>query len=61
MTYAPLARILLRYAVGAGVAGSVTMGDRLAADPDLVLYASLAIGAIVEAAYVAAKRWGWST
>jgi preprotein translocase subunit Sec61beta len=61
MDYAPLARIVLRYLVGAGVMGSGAIGDTLAADPDLVLYVSLAIGAAVEGGYALAKRRGWKT
>lgn len=61
MNWAPLARIILRYIVGAGVMGSFAIGDNLAADPDLVLYLSLAIGAAVEAGYALAKRKGWKT
>lgn len=61
MDYAPIARIILRYLVGAGVMGSTAVGDYLAADADLVLYASLAIGAAVEAAYGLAKRRGGAT
>tara|TARA_Y100000296_G_C5019128_1_gene178960 strand:- start:427 stop:615 length:189 start_codon:yes stop_codon:yes gene_type:complete len=59
--YAPWARIVLRYLVGAGVMGSQTLGDKLSADPDLVLVVSLLIGAAVEAAYAFAKRKGGAT
>jgi preprotein translocase subunit Sec61beta len=61
MDYAPLARIVLRYLVGAGIMGSDQIGDALAADPDLILYVSLAIGAVVEGGYALAKRKGWAT
>jgi len=61
MTYAPLARIILRYIAGAGIMGSQALGNQLAADPDLVLYLSLGLAAAVEAAYTYAKRKGWST
>ena len=61
MQFAPLARIVLRYAVGAGIMGSATIGNQLAADPDLVLYVALGIGAAVEAGYAIAKRKGWAT
>lgn len=60
MTYAPIARILLRYVAGAGIMGSQTLGNQLAADPDLVLYLSLGIAAVVESAYAFAKKRGWS-
>jgi hypothetical protein len=61
MTWAPMARILLRYLVGAGIMGSTTLGDQLAADPDLVLYGALALAAVIEGAYAIAKRRGWAT
>lgn len=61
MTYAPLARIILRYVVGAGIMGSEQIGNRLATDADLVLYGSLIIGAVVEAAYALSKKRGWNT
>jgi preprotein translocase subunit Sec61beta len=61
MSWAPLARILLRYVAGAGILGSAALGDKLAADPDLVLYLSLGIAAGVEAAYGYAKTKGWRT
>jgi hypothetical protein len=59
MQYAPIARIVLRYVIG-GVIGA-SQGDMLAADPDVVTVAALAIGAAVEAAYALAKRKGWAT
>ena len=59
MNWAPLARIILRYIIG-GIVGMET-GAILAGDPDVVLYAALGIGAVVEAAYAAAKRKGWAT
>jgi hypothetical protein len=59
MDYAPLARIVLRYIVGA-VIGMET-GGLLAGDADMVLWLALAIGALVEAAYAYAKRKGWAT
>ena len=61
MTYAPLARIILRYIAGAGIMGSQALGNQLASDPDLVLYLSLGLAAAVEAAYALAKRKGWAT
>jgi hypothetical protein len=61
MDYAPIARIVLRYIVGAGLMGSQQIGDMIAADPDLVFFLSLAIGAGVEAAYAWAKKKGGKT
>ena len=61
MDYAPLVRIVLRYIVGAGIMGSATIGDQLAADPDLIFYGSMAVGALVEAFYAMAKRRGGAT
>ena len=61
MDYAPIVRIILRYAVGAGVMGSSALGDELATDPDLIFYGSLIVGALVEAAYALAKRLGRPT
>ena len=59
MTYAPLARIILRYLVGALV--GMDAGNILAADPDIVTYVALGIGLLVEMAYGFAKRKGWAT
>ena len=58
--YAPIARIILRYIVGAGIMGSSQIGEQIAADPDLVFYASMGVGAVVESAYAYSKRKGWS-
>ena len=58
MNYAPIARIVLRYIVGAGLMGSEQIGEQLAADPDIVFSTALAVGAAVEAAYAWAKRKG---
>jgi hypothetical protein len=57
--WAPLARIVLRYIVGA-VAG-MEAGAVLAGDPDIVFYVALGIGAAVEVVYAYAKRKGWAT
>ena len=59
MNYAPIARIILRYAVGAIVGPS--QAELLIGDPDVVAIIALATGAAVEAAYVLAKRRGWAT
>lgn len=59
MSFAPLARIILRYFVGAVV--GTQFGDMLAGDPDVVLYVALGISAAVEIGYTMAKRRGWAT
>lgn len=59
MNYAPIARIIVRYVVGATV-GSET-GNILAGDPDVIFYAALGLGAAVEGLYAFAKRKGWAT
>lgn len=61
MQYAPLARIVLRYLVGAAIMGSSQIGEQLAADPDMVMIVAAAIGAAVETGYALAKRRGWAT
>jgi hypothetical protein len=60
MTYAPIARIVLRYVVG-GVLGYAAFADQAIADPDILMLVSGAIGVAVEAAYAYAKRRGWAT
>ena len=59
MDYAPIARIVIRYAVGL-IVGADTAGI-LAADPDVITMAAVAIGGAVEVLYVMAKRKGWAT
>jgi hypothetical protein len=61
MSWAVVARVLLRYVAGAGIFGSVALGEDLAADPDLVLALSLALSGVVEGLYVYAKKRGWAT
>ena len=56
---APVARIALRY--GVGIVLGMEIGQRLAADPDVVAVVALGVGAAVEAAYALAKRKGWTT
>ena len=62
---APIVRILLRYVVGGGVAGSMAFGDRLAAAPDIIHVATLGLGLVVGGAtevwYYFAKRDGGTT
>lgn len=59
MTYAPAARIVLRYVVGAAL--GVAWADALAADPDVIAVVAALIGGAVEFVYIAAKRRGWAT
>ena len=59
MNYAPIARIALRYIVGAVIGAA--QGDMLAGDPDVVSVVALGVGFAVEAAYAYAKRNGWAT
>lgn len=59
MDYAPIARIVIRYAVGL-IVGADTAGI-LAADPDVITMAAVAIGGAVEVLYAIAKRKGWAT
>lgn len=59
MSYAPIARIILRYIIGAVI--GVAQAEQLAADPDVVTVVALGVGAAVEAAYAFAKRKGWAT
>lgn len=59
MDFAPTARILLRYAVGAVL--GLDAGNTLAGDPDVVTVVAIAIGAAVEVVYSIAKKKGWAT
>lgn len=64
MTYAPIARILLRYIIGAVAAYgwiSADTANALAVDPDLVLIVAGVLSAVVEGAYGYAKRTGGTT
>lgn len=56
-----IARIILRYIVGAALMGNQQVGEMLAADPDVVMLAAGAVGVAVEAAYAYAKRKGLKT
>lgn len=55
----PVARITLRYGVGLFI--GMAQGEMLAADPDIVTIAALAIGGLVEVGYMIAKRRGGAT
>lgn len=59
MNLAPLVRIGLRY--GVGLVLGMEAGEMLAADPDMVIIGTLALGALVELLYVRAKRKGGAT
>jgi hypothetical protein len=59
MDYAPIARIIIRYAVGL-IVGADAAG-LMAADPDMVTVAAVAIGGAVEVLYSLAKKKGWAT
>ena len=59
--FAPLARIVLRYVVGAGLMGSEAIGDTLSANPDIVLVTGILMGVAVEGLYWLAKRNGMVT
>jgi len=59
MSYAPAARILLRY--GVGVVLGTEAGQLLAGDADVVAVVALAIAAITEVVYAQAKKRGWAT
>lgn len=58
-----IARIIVRYGVGAGVGASVAQGVLESQDLMLVITAvvSVAVGGITEWAYKTAKRKGWTT
>ncbi|MGB1390301.1 MAG: hypothetical protein ACPG61_15595 [Paracoccaceae bacterium] len=58
MNYAPIARIIIRYIVGA-ILGMET-GEILAGDPDLVVVVALGVGAATEFAYALAVKRGWA-
>ena len=59
MDFAPYARILIRYVVGA-MAGADSAA-LMTGDPDVVTIVALGIGALVEVLYGIAKRKGWAT
>ena len=61
MDWAPWARIVLRYLIGAAIMGSDEIGVSLSSDPDLVMVAALGIGALVEGGYAWAKKRGGAT
>ncbi|MGB1215925.1 MAG: hypothetical protein ACPG4X_21340 [Pikeienuella sp.] len=58
MNYAPIARIIMRYIVGA-ILGTET-GDILAGDPDVIAFVALGLGVATETAYAIAVKRGWA-
>ena len=59
MDYAPIARILVRYIVGAVI--GMDAAQTIAGDPDVITVVALAVGAAIEALYAIAKKKGWAT
>lgn len=63
MDYAPIARILLRYAGGALIAHGVAISPETLTDPDLVqalcVLMGLACSASSECWYALARKRGW--
>ena len=56
--YAPIARIIIRYAVGIVI--GTDAARILAGDPDIIAVVALAIGAITEVVYALAVKKGWT-
>lgn len=64
MTYLPIARIVLRYIIGALLAYgwiSADAADMLAVDPDIAILIAGLLSAVVEGGYALAKRRGGAT
>jgi hypothetical protein len=59
MTYAPIARILIRY--GVGIVLGIDAASIMAGDPDLVSAVAVVVSVITEAVYAYAKKKGWAT
>lgn len=60
----PLTRILIRYLAGYLVLKAIIpqeIADMIANDPDIAGMVGAGMMAVVEGAYVLAKRWGWAT
>lgn len=57
--HAPLARILIRYVIGALIGAD--MAGALAADSDVVLVLATLLGLGNEALWLLARRRGWAT
>jgi hypothetical protein len=56
--YAPIARIIIRYPVGAVIGANAA--SILAGDPDIVAVAAMAIAGITELFYALAVKKGWT-
>jgi len=56
--YAPIARILIRYAVGLVI--GMDAAETLAGDPDLVTVVAMGIGGATEVVYALAVKKGWA-
>ena len=63
MTWAPLARIILRYLAGLAVGYGFFAPDDAALfeDPEMVALVGTGIGVVVEAVYALAVKRGWAT
>lgn len=59
MEYAPIARIIIRYAVGIVIGAD--SADVLAANPDLITLVAAGVAVVVEGFYAWAKKKGWPT
>lgn len=59
MDYAPIARIIIRYAVGIVIGADAA--DVLAANPDLITLVAAGVAVVVEGFYAWAKKNGWPT
>jgi len=58
MSYAPIARILIRYGVGLVI--GMDAAEILAGDADIIAVVALGIGAATEIIYAMAVKKGWA-
>lgn len=56
-----IARIFLRYVVGALFAGSPMLAEKLSTDPDIIMMVAAGVGFAIEGVYAIAKKRGWAT
>lgn len=68
MLFGPIARILIRYLVGALVMYGLLDApgaDQISNDPDIIALVAMVLatvaGTATELAYALARRWGWRT